>query len=251
MTGPNQPWESTTAALNRREPSSNNVENPARTELISSAPFNDINLVIKLTSNIAVKFGIGVTAAEAEAQAYASRNLDPAVVKVPSVIQFFSRPVGELWTTGYLVMDLVEGTPLDDLPAVGSLKLVDRIKRVVQHVHSIGGGDRPSPLDSSHAQGLLWSEYGSIQRFDTRADLQRYLDLRLNYRKSKETIDVTNMPLSLCHLDIALRNIVIGSDGSIHLLDWGCAGFYPPIFETWAVRLEDHIQGTHSYTISG
>lgn len=211
------------------------------TDIISSA--NHVNLVVRLTNHLVVEFGIGVTATEACALTFASEVLDPAVVKVPSVAQFFTRPSGELWTTGYLVMDFVEGAQLDQLPLPESLRLTDRIMQAIQHIHSINGSDCPGPLDGSHARGLLWSEYGSDQVFNSCNDLQRYLDTRLAYYKQKVAVDVTNMSLSLCHLDIAPRNIIVSSDTSIYLLDWGCAGFYPPIFEYWAIHFEAYVRG--------
>lgn len=211
-----------------------------RVNIIS--PSNAINLVVRLTDTLAVKFGIGVTAAEADALAFASQRLDPAIVKVPSVIQFFTRPSDELWTTGYLVMDLVEGTSLDQLILGDALQLIGRITQVIQHIHSFRSSSRPGPLDGSPARGLLWSEYTSGQNFHSRRDLQRYLDTRLAQFQGEVTIDVTNMALSFCHLDIAPRNIIVSPDGSIYLLDWGCAGFYPPVFETWAIQLEAWIQ---------
>ena len=212
-----------------------------RVNIIS--PSNAINLVVRLTDTLAVKFGIGVTAAEADALAFASQRLDPALVKVPSVMQFFTRPSDELWTTGYLVMDLVEGTPLDQLLPGDALQLMGRITQVIQHIHSFHCSSHPGPLDGSPARGLLWSEYNSGQNFKSRSDLQRYLDIRLAHLQGKVTIDVTDMALSLCHLDIAPRNIIVSPDRSIYLLDWGCAGFYPSIFETWAIQLEADIQG--------
>lgn len=211
------------------------------TNIISSA--NHVNLVVRLTNRLVVKFGVGVTAAEACALTFASEVLDPAVVQVPSVAQFFTRPAGELWTTGYLVMDFIEGARLDQLSPPESLRFTDRIMQATQHIHSVNGNDCPGPLDGSPARGLLWSEYDSGQVFNSRNDLQRYLDTRLACSKQKVAIDVTNMPLSLCHLDIAPRNIIASSDTSICLLDWGCAGFYPPIFEHWAIQFEACVRG--------
>lgn len=206
------------------------------------SPSNAINLVVRLTNTLAVKFGIGVTAAEADALKFASQRLDPAVVKVPSVIQFFTRPSDELWTTGYLVMDFIEGTTLDQLPLDDYLQLTDRITQVIQHIHSFRSS-RPGPLDGSPSRGLLWSEYDSGQSFNSRKDLQKYLDTRLAHLQGEVTIDVSDMALSLCHLDIAPRNIIVSTDRSIYLLDWGCAGFYPPVFETWAIQLEAFVRG--------
>ncbi|EHY60710.1 hypothetical protein HRR83_000481 [Exophiala dermatitidis] len=203
---------------------------------------NTTNLVVRLTDTIAAKFGIGVTAAEAEALAFASRALDPAIVRVPSIVQFFTRPSYGLWTTGYLVMGFVPGTPLDQLDLDASLQLVHRVDLIIQHIHSFHG-NRPGPLDGSPARGLLWSDYTSGQRFGTRDHLQSYLEVRLSHLQREITIDVTNMDLSFCHMDIAPRNIILGPDNSITLVDWGCAGFYPSIFETWAIQLEAYIHG--------
>ena len=212
-----------------------------RSNLLSR--YNDVNLVIKLADNVAVKFGIGVTAAEAEAQTFASHNLDRKVVCVPSVIQFFTRPSNQLWTTGYLVMALIEGTVLNDLPPIDALKFVNRISQIVHHIRTVRGGLIPGPLDGSHARGLLWSEGGSGESFSSRMDLQAYIDTRLDRVRSEVKIDVTDMTLALCHLDVASRNMIVGRDGAIYLLDWGCSGFYPPIFETWAIEFEAHSAG--------
>lgn len=212
-----------------------------RSNLLSR--YNDVNLVVKLSEDVAVKFGIGVTAAEAESQRFAYENLDRKVVCVPRVVQFFTRPSSQLWTTGYLVMELVEGTVLDDLPPVDALKLVNRVLQIVDHIRSVKGGLRPGPVDGSHARGLLWSEGGSGQEFGSLMELQAYIDTRLDRVKSEVKINITDMNLALCHLDIAARNLIVGRDGAIYLIDWGCSGFYPSIFESWAIQLEAHISG--------
>jgi thiamine kinase-like enzyme len=43
--------------------------------------------------------------------------------------------------------------------------------------------------------------------------------------------------LVLCHLDLASRNVVWLDDGSLGLLDWESAGFYPQFFEWCALRV--------------
>ncbi|KAK5279400.1 hypothetical protein LTR40_007852, partial [Exophiala xenobiotica] len=65
------------------------------------------NIVVRLGPKVACKFGTAVREAEADALTFASRHLNPAIIKVPSVFQYFTRPDGE-WTMGYLVMTLVE-----------------------------------------------------------------------------------------------------------------------------------------------
>ena len=38
-------------------------------------------------------------------------------------------------------------------------------------------------------------------------------------------------PLVLTHCDLNMRNILVGDDGRLYLLDWSMGGFYPPWFE--------------------
>jgi len=203
---------------------------------------NTVNLVVRLTSTIAVKFGIGVTAAEACALRYASCTLDPAIVKVPEFIQFFTTKDDLLWTTGYLVMSFMEGTILDEVISADCGRFLWPIIKAMDHLHSFTSL-RPGPLDSGYARGLLWSEVTSGQSFASCDDLQRYLDVRLAFLGNTATINVRDVQMSFCHLDIAPRNILVGNDGSIGLLDWGCAGFYPKVFDIWAVTFEAHIRG--------
>ena len=38
-------------------------------------------------------------------------------------------------------------------------------------------------------------------------------------------------PLVLTHQDLNLRNIIVGEDGRLWLIDWAWSGYYPPWFE--------------------
>ena len=38
-------------------------------------------------------------------------------------------------------------------------------------------------------------------------------------------------PLVLTHCDLNMRNILVGDDGRLYLIDWDLSGFYPPWFE--------------------
>lgn len=49
--------------------------------------------------------------------------------------------------------------------------------------------------------------------------------------KIKE-LDLSNLKLSLRHMDLCRRNILVDLPSmSITFVDWGCAGFYPMVFE--------------------
>ncbi|KAJ3889568.1 kinase-like domain-containing protein [Lentinula edodes] len=43
-------------------------------------------------------------------------------------------------------------------------------------------------------------------------------------------------PLVLTHSDINPRNLILGSEGRLWMIDWGWSGFYPPWFEYMSMR---------------
>ncbi|KAH9830528.1 kinase-like domain-containing protein [Rhodofomes roseus] len=45
-------------------------------------------------------------------------------------------------------------------------------------------------------------------------------------------------PLVLCHQDLNMRNILVGDDGRLWLIDWAWSGFYPPWFEYIAMKIQ-------------
>jgi serine/threonine protein kinase len=174
------------------------------------------------------------------AQKYAYVSFDQTIARVAKVFQFFTQKLEDFWTIGYLVMEHVEGVTFDQLDLERPCQIVKRVGSVLNHVHSFTG-TRPGPLDGNEARGLLWSEYGSGQNFELHNGLQDWLNVRL--AKVQDKIDISETQLCLCHLDIAPRNLMLGVDGSIYLLDWGAAGFYPRFFEMWSIQLSIHLSG--------
>lgn len=221
---------------------------PASREANLLSIHNTVNLVIRLSEKVAVKFGNGVVNAEACPLHFAHEHLDPGLVRVPQSIQFFTDDTNRAWPIGYLVMELVSGMPLDEIENVEAASLTTRLTRIIEHIHmhtfthTIAG-----PLGGGRARGLLWSEYSSGQGFQTTKDLQTYLQTRLAVVDGPGNIDVTKSQLCFCHLDISPRNILLGADGSMTLLDWGCAGFYPSIFETWSIQFEAHVRANPTW----
>jgi hypothetical protein len=45
-----------------------------------------------------------------------------------------------------------------------------------------------------------------------------------------------SQPLVLTHNDLSMRNIIVGHDGKLWLVDWGWSGFYPPFCEYIATK---------------
>lgn len=44
-----------------------------------------------------------------------------------------------------------------------------------------------------------------------------------------------SQPMVLTHNDLIMRNVIVGRDGKLWLVDWEWTGFYPPYFEQIAM----------------
>ena len=84
-------------------------------------------------------------------------------------------------------------------------------------------------------RGHLFNDYHTFRGpFVSLEELEDWCNDRLALL-SKPLISLANLSLSMCHMDIAPRNIIIKND-NVYLIDWAWAGFYPPIFETSAIQ---------------
>ena len=55
-------------------------------------------------------------------------------------------------------------------------------------------------------------------------------------------------PLVLTHQDLNLRNVIVGEDGRLWVIDWAWAGYYPPWFEyvaMWRQNENERVSGTN------
>ncbi|TFY54447.1 hypothetical protein EVJ58_g8854 [Rhodofomes roseus] len=79
----------------------------------------------------------------------------------------------------------------------------------------------------------LSSWFDQAQRLVTR-NTQQALQSPLHHISFKTLMGTS--PLVLCHQDLHMRNIIVGDDGRLWLIDWEFAGFYPPWFEYLAMK---------------
>jgi len=196
--------------------------------------------IVIISEDAVVKYG-RVYAEEASNLRTAYDLLDQNIVRVPRVFRFFQNhsSTGED-PTGYLVMERIHGeilTALDDAQ-------LDRVLRILDHFSTVQR-QTPGPLvHGGVSHGLLWEAGGEEKQdwtrtgttvFDTVQDMENSLNDRIADDVYK--LNLTGLPMSLCHLDLGLRNMVWGADGSICLLDWATAGFYPRFFEIFLLTL--------------
>ncbi|KAK2762201.1 hypothetical protein FQN54_001210 [Arachnomyces sp. PD_36] len=187
------------------------------------------NWVIKLSDEIAVKFGYGVTPAEAATQEFAYRHVDPSIVRVPRVYRYFQVPTKLSRPKGYLFMDYIPGPTLKDLDLEENQDIIPRVANIIAHLGQIPGGQSPGPVGNGYQQGYLWGDDGAETIFHSVQDLNASLNKRLVIRKL--SIDLTPYPLVLCHMDLCRRNMILRETGDIWLVDWGHAGLLPRFFE--------------------
>lgn len=190
--------------------------------------------VVKLSNDIAVKVGRGVTAAKARTQEFAHQNVDPSIVHVPEVYRFFERDYDPRWSSsvGYLFMEYVPGRTLAEIDLDVRDDIVPRISQIIAHLGQIEVRNDlkdavPGPIGGGRPRGSLWGEDGAGETLTCVSDLNAWLNKRLSLQNDS--------PLVLCHLDLARRNMILRDDNTISLADWGCAGLYPRFYETTTI----------------
>lgn len=190
------------------------------------------NLVIKLSDDIVVKFGLSVTVEEANNQRKAFELLDQSIVRVPRLYRFFTQDNPQPFPpTGFIVMEYIHGETLQ----IPNSDQVLQIARILSHFSTIRC-QSPGPLQGGRSHGLIWEETGQPE-FKSVQQMETWLNYRLPGENTK--LSLARYPLVLCHLDLAPRNIICLRDNSICFVDWASAGFYPRFFEVCALKIID------------
>ncbi|RDL37206.1 uncharacterized protein BP5553_04639 [Venustampulla echinocandica] len=209
-------------------------------EIVGGALYG--NLVVKLSEEVVVKFGRGVSAEEADNQRKAFELLDSSIVRVPQLYRYFTWSENDaLPPNGFLVMEFVHGQVFESAHS----RQINQIVKILSYFSTIQS-QRPGPLQTGVSRGLLWEENGE-PAFKTVKQMERWLNFRLPDVESKLALE--EFPLVLCHLDLAPRNIIWLEDGSVCLVDWASAGFYPRFFEVCLLKVMQHSHGDYELTL--
>lgn len=173
--------------------------------------------VVQISPNIVVKFGRFVKRGEFLNQKVAFQRLDPSIVRVPVPHRFIQHD-----SIGYLVMDFAKGK----VPSVKeALAIAPQLGRILSYLHEIYG-DSPGSLGGDPITGAIWPDGDLI--FEDRASLEEWLNVRL--RRPGHKINFEEQQFVMCHLDFVPRNMVV-YNGTVTLLDWSSAGYFPGIFD--------------------
>ena len=149
-----------------------------------------------------------------------------------------------------IVMDYIPGERLDhvwpSLSLWSKLWVALTLRRYVCQLRQINSSVPGSVADSPQTchSSLFQKPCGPFPDY---ASLSAFFNRKLDIAKSitfpdahgnqipcadpdSEPFD-DSMPLVFTHQDFVMRNIILGKDGKIWLVDWGMSGFYPPWFE--------------------
>jgi hypothetical protein len=181
------------------------------------------NRVIKIpNSNVVVKFGRGVTQAEAQTQTEVSRLIDPKFIHVPQVHHFYHNGDQKI---GYIVMEFVEGEPID----ANRTEHVEALQKALDHLSSLKT-NFPGPLHSSERQGILWKM--THLTITTRVKASKIGSTSGKMTKSFWMAKILSYVIST-----QLYRICLGClTAKICLLDWASAGSTPDILNLQPMR---------------
>lgn len=179
------------------------------TQILQSSIIRSVlggNQVVKAQDEgCVIKIGAAVTEGEAITQEQVSKILDPAIIHVPRVYQFFQDDTRKI---GHILMEYVEGEQIDpDNPAH-----IEALRKAFDHLASFKRDD-PGPLHSGEPVGILWEDETPSQSH-TVAGLEEWINTRQG-----DQVVLHGEELVLCHLDMALDNMLWLPDGKICLLD--------------------------------
>ncbi|KAF2497004.1 hypothetical protein BU16DRAFT_617034 [Lophium mytilinum] len=172
-------------------------------------------------------------------------------VRLPRVFQCFN--IGHpsyFGVKGYIVMDYIDGRCLDSCWDHLSPELQKDIAvQIAAMVHELKSVRLSSPgvISGGRSRGTWFSDYGA-GLFTTKEGFEKWLNWKLalsKYFKHAE-MDVSNIDYEdfvLIHGDLSPRNLTLDTDNQVWLIDWGCAGVYPAIFEAASAKHQIHFLG--------
>jgi aminoglycoside phosphotransferase (APT) family kinase protein len=144
-------------------------------------------------------------------------------------------------------MDYVDGLSLDaswdKLSPDDHENIVTQVAAMVHQLQSIHS-NVPGVIGGGMSRGLCFSDYGAGP-FTTKEGFEKWINWKLDISKrckqAKSDIPYINCEFFvLVHGDLSPRNIILDANNQVWLIDWGCAGFYPPIFEASSAKQQTH-----------
>lgn len=164
-----------------------------------------------------------------------------AVPKVHRVLNIETESI-YFGCTCLLVMDFIEGRSveecwehLNDAQRMDAIAQVASMITVLQSIPVPQHQPGPVGCTTCLARGFWFTDIGAGP-FGSNEELESWFNNKLaickKFKQAPETVPPFRFDkLVLTHQDISPRNLILGPDGRVWLIDWGDAGIYPEALE--------------------
>ena len=196
---------------------------------------------MRLSKNLVLKAGGNVLPCEAKALQLVALRSNIRAPRVHRSLQF-TDDTKYFGTMGYIVMDYIDGEPLDscwgDLSDEKKMDIARQTAQIIIEMQSIKLVE-PGPIGGGPCRGRFFTHY-SAGPFKDVTEFEGWFNHKLDICKTYKHAPQDLPPFKftqfvLTHQDISPRNLVLDRNGLVWLVDWADAGSYPPAFETAAL----------------
>ncbi|KAJ3974342.1 kinase-like domain-containing protein [Lentinula raphanica] len=172
----------------------------------------------------------------------------------------------------FVVQDYIEGSLLADVWSTYSiwrkLGVAFTLRRYVRQLRQLKASPTtpPGPLSAHEPRSCILPPFFGPSRSE-RGPFASYADFASFFNKwAREAYDMQRYPINhpirdtrfddsealvLTHQDINPRNIIVGTDNRLWLIDWEWSGYYPPWFEyigmVKQLKIEEEHNSYHEY----
>ncbi|THC89791.1 hypothetical protein EYZ11_010754 [Aspergillus tanneri] len=204
------------------------VSDESLVDLLESAPIlHDLGqtTVVRLSKDLVLKGGGDVLPCEAKVLQLVASKSNIRARRVHRSLHFMD-DTKYFGTMGYIVMDYIDGEPLDgcwrDLSDEQKMDVARQTAQMIIEMQSIK---------------LLEPVPGP---FKDVAEFEGWFNHKLDICKTYKHAPSDLAPFKftefvLTHQDISPQNLILGRNGLVWLVDWADAGSYPPAFEMAAL----------------
>ncbi|KAJ5957695.1 hypothetical protein N7501_011974 [Penicillium viridicatum] len=207
--------------------------------------------VVRVSHTLVLKGGRGAPSSEANILNLVAECDGSETIRLPKVYRVLNIEPDEIY--GYIcliLMDLIDGVSVEqcwgNLKQTERMSVVSQVALMITTLRSIALSqeqqDQPGPVgcEGCVAHGYWFTDIGSGP-FRSKEHMETWFNCRLDITKKFHQAP-NDAPLFhfdklvLTHMDIAPRNLILGSDRNVWLIDWGDAGLYPDGFEIASLK---------------
>ncbi|RSL57399.1 hypothetical protein CEP54_008329 [Fusarium duplospermum] len=214
--------------------------------------------IIRASKSLVIKGGPDVSKSESENMKFALETLH---LPVPKVHRIFTANIlgafGAQVQGHFIVMDYIPGptveTCWESLDKATKESVAQQVANMIEKLQSRRIEDLPpGPLGRDPGEkcmGPWFTDYGAGP-FNSLGDLEAWFNHKIDVCAQVQQLP-TGTPrfqfnaMVLTHQDIAPRNLILGENNKVWLIDWGCAGVYPRGFDQAVMREQS---GNHEFT---